>query len=354
MLIQFYHPDSLTPEGLDNYLSEGWFRNSILLHNSRVICLEGDVHSILNIRLPLEKHGYNKRLRKVWRQNHQRFRTEIQPVKLNQRKEQLYQQHTKRFKGFLFENLDQFLYAYGGSSVFKTYEVCIYDNDHLIAYSLFDIGAKSIASLLGVFDKGYSKFSLGMYTMMVEIEYAKSQHKSFYYPGYILDNTPNFDYKLRVGTMEYLLSNGQWGAKEYLDETKLPSQIIKGKMDAAIYWLQEQGIAFLDLLNPYYTMGYIDPFQHELCKSTRIVLIQFEEQKVLLEYLFEEQVYQLAIVKPDLKNTLLISMRSANDLSDTDQYASVIYAYDSVLKRSDALTDFQSPLTYILKQHGAI
>ena len=354
MLIQFYHPESLTPEGLDTYLSEGWFRNSILLHNSRVICLDGDVHSILNIRLPLQNHEYNKRLRKVWRQNHQRFRIDIQPVTLNQRKEQLYQQHTKRFKGFLFESLDQFLYAYGGSSVFKTYEVCVYDGDHLIAYSLFDIGANSIASLLGVFDKGYSKFSLGMYTMMIEIEYAKTQNKSFYYPGYILDNTPNFDYKLRVGIMEYLLPDGHWGTKEQLDEAQLPSRVIKEKMDAAADWLREQDLNFLDLLNPYYTMGYIDPFQHELCKSTRIVLLEFAEQKVLLEYLFEEQVYQLAKVKPDLKNTLLISMKSANDLSDTNQYTTVIYAYDTILKRSDSLADLHAPLEYILKQHNLL
>ncbi len=350
MLIQFYHPDFLSPEDLDSYLSEGWFRNSILLHNSRVICLEGDVHSILNIRLPLDDHQFNKRLRKVWRQNHQRFRIQIQPVKLNQRKEQLYQQHTKRFKGFLFESLDQFLYAYGGSSVFKTYEVGIFDGDHLVAYSLFDIGSNSIASLLGVFDKGYSKYSLGMYTMMVEIEFAKSNLKSFYYPGYILDNTPNFDYKLRVGNMEYLLPSGIWGAKDSLSLSELPAQIIKSKMDACSEWLKNKEIAFTDLLNPYYTMGYIDPFQHELCKATRLILIEKGDKRVVIEYFFEEETYQLSAVKPDLKNTLLVSMRTADDLANSAEYASVIYAYESIISQAEFIEDLDAPLESWLKQ----
>lgn len=351
MLIQFYHPDFLSPEELDSYLSEGWFRNSILLHNSRVICLDGDVHSILNIRLSLNDHEFPKRLRKVWRQNQQRFRTHIQPVKLNQRKEQLYQQHTKRFKGFLFENLDQFLYAYGGSSVFETYEVSVFDGEHLVAYSLFDIGANSIASLLGVFDKGYSKYSLGMYTMMIEIEFAKSQEKSFYYPGYILDNTPNFDYKLRVGDMEYLLPSGVWGSKEMLNKSVLPSRVIKQKMDECINWLSSKNISFSDLLNPYYTMGYIEPFRDELCKSTRLILIERDGKWASIEYFFEEGYYQLSQVKPDLKNTLLVSMRTADDLTNSNEYVSVIYTYEKLLSQAEFVEDLEHSLTnWIMQQ----
>ena len=70
--------------------------------------------------------------------------------------------------------------------------------------------ALSLASLLAAFHPDYSAYSLGTYTLLREIAFAQETGRSFFYPGYILDRTPLFDYKLRLGSMEFLGRDRVW------------------------------------------------------------------------------------------------------------------------------------------------
>ena len=85
--------------------------------------------------------------------------------------------------------LSQFFYNNSIKSIFDTYEVAVYDGSKLIGLSYFDFGQKSVASLLSVYDvtDEYKKYSLGVYTMLLEVVYAQEQDKTYYYPGYVLD-----------------------------------------------------------------------------------------------------------------------------------------------------------------------
>ncbi|MFM7103898.1 MAG: hypothetical protein ACKOW8_00130, partial [Flavobacteriales bacterium] len=93
---------------------------------------------------------------------------------------------------------------------FRTMEVAIYCGDKLIAYSLFDVGFKAMASLLCCYDPSYGHLSLGMATMLFEIQYARENGISWYYPGYVLDEPTRMDYKLSLGNFEFLQNNHQW------------------------------------------------------------------------------------------------------------------------------------------------
>jgi leucyl-tRNA---protein transferase len=90
------------------------------------------------------------------------------------------------------------MYDSSNKNIFNTYEINIYDHGKLIGYSFFDVGITSMASIIGIFDQSYSKHSLGIYTMLLEMEYAKSMQLKYYYPGYVAYEPSQFNYKLRL------------------------------------------------------------------------------------------------------------------------------------------------------------
>jgi len=350
MLIQFYLPETLTPRDLDEYLARGWFRNSVMLHNSKVICIERDVFSILNIRLDLDGHQLSKSLRKLQRQNKAQFTSRVSRVSLDRSKEALYQQHLDRFKGFLFESLEQFLHASTGQSVFDTYEVCVYDGEQLVAYSLFDLGETSAASLIGVYDRDYGAHSLGVYTMLLEVAYARKKNIRYYYPGYVLDNASDFDYKLRLGAMEYLDEQGNWIPEDRLDRDSLPANLIKQRMDEAAALLDRLNLPYVQKLNPFYTIGYIEPFIGKFSKCTYLFLIQQDQEAYLaLEYLFEERIYQLASLEPAPEYDYLIDMQATQELQNSEVYLTDLLHYKQTWRRSDHLPDFL-PLFHTIQE----
>ncbi|GIV39002.1 MAG: hypothetical protein KatS3mg033_0802 [Thermonema sp.] len=196
---------------LDNYLAEGWFRSSHMMLRSNVLCVEGELLETINIRYDLRDYEYPKRLRKLMRRNRKRFRHEVRPARITKRRRQMYKAHIKRFKGMVVPTLDAFMLgSFHEHSPFNTMEVTVYDGRRIVAVSYFDVGMHSLASILGFFDPDYSRYSLGIYTMLLEIEWAQQRQMHYYYPGYILDAHPLFDYKLRLGKAEVYDWNNRW------------------------------------------------------------------------------------------------------------------------------------------------
>lgn len=330
MLIQFYYPEKLSPSDLDYYLSRGWFRNSVMLHNSKVICLDQKISSILNIRLDLEDYQPGKSLRKLLKKNKSRFRFEIGAVRLTKQKEDLYAQHLHKFKGFLFSSLDQFLFANISNSVFDTSELCLYDGDKLIGYSLFDLGKDSMASLLAVYDNEYASFSPGIYTMLLEVEYALSLRLKHYYPGYVLNNSSDFDYKLRLGGMKYLNSKGHWVNFKELTKVDFPSELIEDKSNEISKLLHQNNIDHSKKYNPYYTIGYVKPYEKTFSRSTVVLILDQQPNKssyYQLEYLYEEDLYQMSIVTEDPNYDNMVDMIITEDLKDRKVYQTTLLPY---------------------------
>lgn len=109
----------------------------------------------------------------------------------------------------------------------------------MIAYSFFDIGEKSLASIKGVYDPAYSKYSLGLYTMLKEIEYGMENEYEFYYPGYVVPGYSRFDYKLRIGKMTEVeffdAKNKTWNKYNNFTESHILVKQLSAKL-AKIAW----------------------------------------------------------------------------------------------------------------------
>jgi len=230
MFFQEYYPKSLIdPKLLDNYLAKGWFRSGNMLYRSTITFFQDEIYAVVRTRLPLGGFRFKKRLRKMLNRNNRLFEVRIVKSVINEEKEALYRLHQNRFDGYIPHTLQEYLLENSIDSVFDSYEVQVYDGKKLIGVSFFDLGKEGAASILALYDQTYSKYSLGIYTMLLEVEYCQQTGRKYFYPGYILIGNARFDYKLRLGKeMEYYQGKGIWrnmaelaGDKPFLESLKV-------------------------------------------------------------------------------------------------------------------------------------
>jgi arginine-tRNA-protein transferase len=141
--------------------------------------------------------------------------------------------------------------------MFEEWECAVYLDNRLVAISFVDIGRNSMASIMCCFAKDQEKSSLGIYTMLLEMEFAKNRGLTYYYPGYVMDFSDAFAYKLSLGAAEWLNSKGQWtlNREEVLDHTYM--KLLNQKMNALHEMLALHGIDATLKYYPFFAMGYL-------------------------------------------------------------------------------------------------
>ena len=190
------------------------------------------------------------------RQNRQRFRTTIKHATIDNEKEELFQRYKIGFKGILSATLIDSVLDGQPHTIFDTFEVCVYDGEKLVAFSFFDLGNKSLSSIKGVYDPEYSKHSLGIYTMVEEMQFGLDLGFQFYYPGYIVPGYPRFDYKLRMGTAEEVqffdLKAQTWLPFQQFSNQNIPVGVLSSKLNEVGQKLVNVGVAVQMLYYPAY------------------------------------------------------------------------------------------------------
>ncbi|GJM33199.1 MAG: hypothetical protein DHS20C18_22000 [Saprospiraceae bacterium] len=245
MFAEKHYPETILPEELDSYLAKGWYRMGQTIFTTHFLCFDDQFYSAIWVRLPLVDYKFSKSLRKLLRQNDAKFQTKFRRANFNDEKEKLYQVYRATFPGLLAPSLKDSLLDGDGeeSNVFDTYEVAIYDGDRLIAFSFFDLGNKSVASIIGVYDPEYQKHSLGLFTMIKEIQYTQEKKLQYYYPGYIVPGYARFDYKLRIGLVEYYnLKTSTWLPFPDFREEEIPLNKMEKNLNLLCQKLQDAGI----------------------------------------------------------------------------------------------------------------
>ncbi len=351
MLVQYYFPQSLSPARLDRYLAAGWFRGANMLYRSQLICFKEDLYSVINIRLKLEGYTFSKSLRKVLKRNDARFRIQVGPAQVDEARERLYEAHKGRFKGFVFDNLYQFLYSDSWSSVFDTREIAVYDGDVLVALSYFDVGKNSMASLLGLYDHSYSAYSLGTYTMLLEIREAIQSGLKFYYPGYVLDGFDGFDYKLRLGNMQCYDWKGRWRPFENRGRILFSGQQIKEKVTELCSALSNADVSFTYRVNPFFSISYLEHLFGEFIQSCIYLdcqVVQEPDRSLIIEYIFEEDAYQLSWVMEIYKYQDFFEAELPNELVESNPR---LLSYEDVIYRTSDLGQMVQKIKEILILH---
>ncbi len=197
--------ERLSPQALDDYLAQGWFRIGQTLMTCRLVLFDGVLRTALWTRLPLEQHRFRRSSRKLLSRNRRHFQIAFHDhARLDDEHESLYQRYRAVARGERSPSLEDFLYGDSDPvGLFDTREVSLSLDGRLVAFSWFDLGEDSSQSLMGVYEPSLSSHSLGFTTMLLEIEYSMQRGLRWFYPGYVLPGEPAMDYKLRVGDVQF-------------------------------------------------------------------------------------------------------------------------------------------------------
>lgn len=222
----YFHLESISPEELDILLSQGWrhfgtyfFRleSSFLESNNEFLPVK-----VIPLRIFLPHFQLSKSQRKILRKNEQ-FSIKRQLVSLNPKKHLLFEKHALRFSEHSRPmSLYNFLSETPDSTPLPTYEIEVWDKEKLVACSFVDITPKAFSSIYAMFDTDYLEHSLGIFTLLKEIEWAKELGKTYLYLGYAYDRNSFYDYKKRFSALEKL----QWESFSWVkfQETEVKSE----------------------------------------------------------------------------------------------------------------------------------
>ncbi|MEL7163319.1 MAG: hypothetical protein AAFN92_21355, partial [Bacteroidota bacterium] len=255
----------------------------------------------------------------------------------------LYRRYAEDFDGQLSPTINESLEDYDGETVFNTYETLVRDriSGQLVAGSFFDLGDDTAASILGYFDPQLRSFSLGYYTMLLEMQYCLDQGMRYYYPGYVVPGFPRFDYKLRLDKNRefYNLLTEEW---EPYDQAWIdingPTEIQRHALQAQADQLEIKGKRSEVFVYPLFEAGLYDvwnddyvpyPYFYSLGSDTadNLIIVAFDPK--------ERQYFVLQCVHM-VQTQLLFNATYLNTFTD-DNYFTDLLAIRSVLFRVDSL-----------------
>jgi len=195
-------PDSLSPEELDDFLAQGWYRMGQHLFTLDYIYLD-DWIRVFWLRFRLKNHTFSPKHRQLIAKN-KRFNYSISALDISEEHEDLYELYYKNIDFEASGSASEFLFGSdlfttSAGNIFDSKMIEVRDGQKLIALGVFDLGKDCIAGILNFFHPDYKKYSLGKYLILKKIEFAQNLGLPWYYPGYIGHNFSKFDYKLFPG-----------------------------------------------------------------------------------------------------------------------------------------------------------
>lgn len=248
-----HFPAQLEPGELDRYLARGWYRMGQSIFTTHFLNFGDQFYSAVWIRLPLNDFSFRKSQRKLFRRN-DFFRIAYGKAVIDEEKESLYQRYRVHFPGTLAPSLDSLMHDELDYNIYDTREVALYEGDRLIAFSFYDLGRNSSSSIVGVYHPAYQKYSLGYFSMLLEIRHSMELGLEYYYPGYVVPGYPRFDYKLRVGAVEYLdIHQDSWLPYSDFSEEKIPLRQLEIKMRELESTLKQAGIPHQFVYYPHFS-----------------------------------------------------------------------------------------------------
>lgn len=195
---------TIEPDQLDTFLALGWFRMQQTIFTTNILYFHGLPYNAVWLRVHLTTLALDRKCSSLIVKN-RNFRTEISIATITKQHEILYAEYKKSIVFDAAPTLQWILIGNSKHNVFNTYAINVYDGTDLIAAGFFDIGNKSAAGIISIYDPKYKKYSLGKYIICKKMLYCSDLHLDYFYPGYFVPGYPMFDYKLELGTssLEY-------------------------------------------------------------------------------------------------------------------------------------------------------
>ena len=206
-----FHSDRIDPSQLDELLAHGWRHFGTQFFRYSLGVYEFDIRRVIPLRIRLDRFSPSKSQRRILNRNRD-VSVEIRPTNITDEAMHLFHCHKRRFNFGVPDSIYDFLSAEPASVPCEGREVAVSLDGRLVAVSYFDVGEHSVSAIYGMFDPEFPRRSLGIFTMLKEIEYARSRGKDLYYQGYAYEGNSFYDYKKRFRGTESFDWNGNWFA----------------------------------------------------------------------------------------------------------------------------------------------
>jgi arginine-tRNA-protein transferase len=204
-----FRAGSVEPEQLDVLLAGGWRHFGTRFYRYSLNIYQDQIVRVMPLRIRLADFRLSKSQRRILRRN-QDLECTVGPIEITDDTHELFASHKQRFTTDVPPSIYTFLSTDPANVPCPALETSVKLDGKLVAASFFDIGTDSISSIYGIFDPHETVRSLGIYTMLKEIEWAVDNGRQYYYPGYAYDGESFYDYKKRFSALERFDWYGNW------------------------------------------------------------------------------------------------------------------------------------------------
>jgi arginine-tRNA-protein transferase len=183
----------LSGEDFDTLLSEGDRRAGPVLYRTQC----PNCAACEALRIPVARFEPTKSHRRVWKLNERDVRVEVGPPLSSPERVALYNRHRDE-RGLARSeapiSVAEYHLQYVESCV-ETREIRYVLDGQLVAVSILDVGIRSASSVYHYFDPAFSRRSLGVYSVLKEMELCRSWNMDWYYLGLWVGECASLAYK---------------------------------------------------------------------------------------------------------------------------------------------------------------
>lgn len=205
--------DELPVDIYQAFLERGWRRFGLL--NFRPVC-EGCTKCD-SLRIIVDDFSLSKSMKKVKNKN-KLTQVYLNRPSVDEQKVSLYNKYHKERslkKGWDQNSMSHKEYydmLVNGANEFG-YEVTYHIDNKLVAVDYIDVALDGISAVYFISDPDYSKYSLGVFSILVQIELAKHLKLKYIYLGYGVRENESLKYKYRYSPLEQLSVPSIFGHK---------------------------------------------------------------------------------------------------------------------------------------------
>ena len=200
--------ESLHPETYHELMDRGFRRSGTMFYAADC----ANCRRCIPIRVPVATFTPTRSQRRAWRKNAD-VRVSFGDPEFTMPTFEMYRRYVRAQHGRTDDedegpaSLHSSLYARVVDTIEATYSI----GDRVVGKSLLDVCSRSVSAVYHFFDPEFGKRSLGVFSVLAEIEWTKSIGVPHYYLGYWIEGCAAMEYKANYGPHE-LLVDGQWRA----------------------------------------------------------------------------------------------------------------------------------------------
>lgn len=204
-LNEYFLAAEVEPKTMDRLWAEGWrhFGEYFFRYS------QTGSHTVLPLRVRLAGFVLRRSQQRVLKKN-QDIQVKLQPAFVNAQVEALFARHKTRFSHSIPKSIYNFISRHPAHIPCRCHSLTLHHQGRLVGISYLDEGAQATSSVYQCFDPDLSRRSLGILMILHSILLSRAWGKAYYYPGYAYLEPSEYDYKKRLGALEYFDWRGHW------------------------------------------------------------------------------------------------------------------------------------------------